>query len=649
MQSLLISKVADLVTGGKASSSLFHDPITGATATVEIVLKLCTADHLTIVQQSLAALGIDHQSIFGKDDHDLMPLSLSLKRSLIYLSNTGKARLKSTCFINDQQVPLKVLRAIGIPLLPIVNAPVAANALGSASSRLALIDAGVSSSLLSRVNQLTKVYKKRRRERESLERDLDSRTLPISMAGQNDQDLEILRHWIHELSGFEARINEMIASLTRSRISEAESGLGRILDKLSKLDWLDNDTKMGQGFSSSLYRCLLELSNELNLLDKKLEACNKARESLGSLSNPSSARTALERTRQLLVDICGQSDTDPSSRITVAAEKAHHLLNHVETALSDCATFFDDDDNGLLAALQSDRNACSISSEKLGEYVLEWNTLARKHGISPYLLPSCHRSLQQELDGNVEARTLLPEAQRAEKESFAALEEECRKLSQARRDVSMNLSESVSRQLPSLGMDSRFSVVVRQFENPMYNAGLGIDEVDFFLFHENDNSKMTSSKRGGKLEQVASAGERARILLAIECESPGAIRALCGAASDPTDDISLMNRPVAVIYDEIDAHIGGRASVSVARMLLKQSESGQVVSITHSPSVAAAADIHICVQKQGSNGRTIFSAKPVEGSARLKELARMASGDMAMEEAEAFAQALIRDSTIDRQ
>lgn len=637
----------DLVTGGKASSSLFHDPITGATSTVEIVLKLCTADHIAIVRQSLDAMGIDHQSILGKD-HNLVSLPLSLKRSLVYLSNTGKARLKSTCFINNQQVPLKVLRAIGIPLLPIVNAPVAANALGSASSRLALIDAGVNSSILCRVNQFTKVYKKRRRERESLERDLASRTLPKSMTGPNDQDLELLRHWIHELSGFEGRINEMITSLTRTRMLEAESRLGRILEELANLDWLDNDTK-GQGFSSSLYRCLLELSNELNLLDKKLDACNKARESLGSLSNPNSARTALERTRQLLVDVGGQSDTDPSSRIMLAAEKAHQLLNQVETALSDCATFLDDDDDGLLAALQNDRNECAISSEKLGEYLLEWNTLARKHGISPYLLPSCHRSLRQELDGNVEARTLLPKALKAEKESWAALEEECRILSEARLDFAMKLSESVSRQLPSLGMDSRFSVVVRQFDNPTYNAGLGIDEVDFFLFHENDKSIKASSKRGGKLEQVASAGERARILLAIECASPGAIRALCGAASDSPEDVILMNRPVAVIYDEIDAHIGGRASVSVARMLLKQSESGQVVSITHSPSVAAAADIHICVQKQGSDGRTIFSAKPVDGPARLKELARMASGDMAMEEAEAFAEALIRDSTIDRQ
>lgn len=642
--------MVDLVTGGKASASLLHDPTIGTTGTVEIVLKLCSSDHVSMVQESLEFMDIDQDHILGETEHRL-PLLLSLKRSLVYTSTAGKYRVKSICYINDKQVPLKVLKGIGGPLLPVVNAPLAANALGRAPSRLAMIDASVSSDLLASVNHLSKLYKNRRRERESLERELGSRTLPVSMIGQDDKNVELLRHWIHELSGFEARIRELIVGLTGKVRVDTESDLSRILDELGGLDWFDDDNfSTNRGFSSSMYRCLLQLSNQLTLLDAKVEACVKARESLGSLSSPNSARTALERTRRLLLDVGEELATD-QSKVMAATEKAHEMLNHVEMALTECANFLDDEDNGLLSVLQSDRNDCSMTSEKLGEYILEWNTLARKHGISPYLLPSCHRSLREELDGNVEAQTLLPKALTAEKETLAALEQECHILSKARSDVAARLSESVSKRLPSLGMDSKLAVHIRQPDYPIYSSGLGVDEVDFFLFQEDDgsNNVVSAVKRGGPVESVASAGEKARILLAIECEAPGSIRALCEASSgSSSNEVIMTNRPVAVIYDEIDAHIGGRASVSVARMLLKQSEYGQVVSITHSPSVAATADVHICVQKETNNGQTMISASPVVGPARLKELARMASGDMAMEEAEAFAEALIRDSTLSR-
>jgi DNA repair ATPase RecN len=656
-KSLLISKVVDLVTGGKASTSLLHNPTAGASAIVEIVLKLCNSDHINTVRQSLERMNIDPQTILQMDGKNGEPVCLSLKRSLTFPSSAEKGRLKSTCYLNDQQVSLKILKGVGAPLLPVVNAPVAANALGRAFSRIAMIDAGVSSDLLRRVSQLSKQYKTHRRERELLELELASRTLPVSMTGQDEKDVELLKHWIHELSGFQGRIEKQTRSLNTG-MADSDSVLGQILDEISELDWMDSDG-ITVGFRSALYRSLLELSDQLILMDEKVEASLKARESIGSLSSPDSARTALERTRQILLDVGEQSATE-ESRVMAATERVHDLLNQVEMALTECTAFLDDEDNGLLAVLKNERSTCSVSSEVLSEYLLEWSTLARKHGVSPYLLPSCHAALQQELDGNVEARTLLPKAMAAEKGALAELAQECRILSQARSSVATRLSDSVSRRLPSLGMESRFSVRVQQAENPNYGLGLGVDEIDFFLFHENgvslqDKETQASSKRGGKVELVASAGERARILLALECEVPGSIRALCGvlppaaghkSGESLQDDILIAptSRPVAVIYDEIDAHVGGRASVSVAQMLSEQSASCQIVSITHSASVAATADMHICVQKLGSNGQTVVSANAVEGLARLKELARMASGDMAMEEAEAFAEALIRDA-----
>jgi DNA repair protein RecN (Recombination protein N) len=401
-------------------------------------------------------------------------------------------------------------------------------------------------------------------------------------------------------------------------------------------------------------------------MDEKIEAALKARDALGSLSSPDSVKTALERTRNLLLDaVAGEEVNDDmgDSNVLEASERAHQLLNYVEDALSECSSFLDDDNKGLLAVLQRERDACSLSSEDIDKYLTEWSTLARKHGISPYVLPSCHSSLRQELDGNVEARTLLPGAIRAEEKALKELEEGCQVLSQARNELAKRLSQSISRRLPFLGMEnSRFKVQLQTIEDPTYASGLGIDEIDFLLLHDNykipgestseeiNGASQPLASRGGKVDLVASSGEKARILLAIECEVPGSVRALCGSAtagSDAGEDEQYSLPPVAVIYDEIDAHVGGRASVSVAQMLSDQARSCQVVSITHSPSVAAIADLHVCVQKQptGEDGRIVASVDLVEGLNRRKELARMASGDVVTKEAEVFAEALIRDAS----
>jgi DNA repair ATPase RecN len=624
-----------------------------------------------MVRNILERMGVDPSPMLGTGQAGV-PVTLKLKRSLLLSDSSG--RIKSACSINDQSVTLKILKSVGAPLLAIVNAPAAASALGRPGSRMAMLDTAVPSVVLTWVRQLQANYLKCRKAREKLEHELATRTLPISMNinGDDEKDLKLLRHWIDELDGFEGRISKVCQSIPSEGL-DGGSSLAILMEEFDGLAWMDNDSD-GMAFSSALYRRLFDLSDHLKLMDDKIEAALKARESLASLSMPDSARTALERTRDLLVDATAGEDWSPSaeemndSKLVTASERAHQLLNHVEDALTECANFLDDDEKGLVGILQSERNACKLSSEDIMAYTTEWSTLARKHGISPYLLPSCHASLRQELDGNVEARTLLPAAKKAETKALTSLEEGCQVLSQARSELAKRLSRSISRRLPLLGMEnSRFETRLRTIGDPTYISGLGVDEVDFFLLHDtskstttnsaqddsfvgsnnNGESQSSSSQRGGKVDLVASSGEKARILLAIECEIPGSVRALCGITPGGSDgdDENTTPPPVAVIYDEIDAHVGGRASVSVAQMLSDQSRSCQVVSITHSPSVAAMADLHICIQRHApsADGRIVASANLVEGSSRRKELARMAAGDMAPEEAEVFVEALIRD------
>jgi len=696
-KSLLVSKIADLVTGGKASPTLLQvarnstnaneaqksGSIAVSDASAEMNLSLHGKEHVAFVSKTLSQMGLDSSLVLKQTDDNATDgtttTTLRLKR---VISMTPSQRMKSACFINGHSVPLKVLKAIASPLIAIVNAPAAANALGRPALRLSMIDSGIPPSVLAWVHQLQTIYRKSKQYRESLERELENQVLPASMirrgvgdgddlSSVNDEQLEMLRHWIEELDGFERRISELKDSLcpgngpSISQVGEEE--LQFLLTDLDAMDWNDDDGYTDDDTNScSMYDTLLDLHDKLKSLDARILSSKEASDSLASLSVSDSARSALERTRQLLLKAAGDSSKTPTtstgtstsnSRVGIATEKAHDMLNLVEDALLECANFMDDDDKGLTGTLEASRRSCSISTEELLERISEWNVLARKHGVPPYQLPSCHNTLKKELHGGIEAGRLLPEAKIAEKKALSELEEACKVLTEARGRLCQRVSDSISRRLPRLGMEnSKFEARLRQIRNPSYSQShLGVDEIDFYLLHEDTTTSEKTSdyvkdrQIGGKIESVASSGEKARVLLAIECEIPGSISTTSHeSAAGHEGEQSSHILPVAVIYDEIDAHVGGRASVSVAQMLFDQSKACQVLSITHSPSVAAIADTHICVHrgKSDANGRMFdVVANRVDGVERRKELARMASGDMVVEEAEVFAEALLRDAS----
>jgi DNA repair ATPase RecN len=270
-----------------------------------------------MVKSTLERLKLDPTSILCSNQSD-PPLTLKLKRALSISNPTG--RIQSTCSINDHGVTLKVLKAVGAPLLAIVNAPAAAAALGRPKSRMAMIDTGVPSVVVTWVRQLQAKYNKSRRHREKLQKELESRTLPISMNnnGDDDKDLELLRHWIEELDGFEARISNVCQSISLSALVGGSS-LSILMEEFDGLTWMDNEGDTG--FSSGMHVRLLDLSDHLRSMDEKIEAAMKAHDALASLSLPDSAKTALERTRQLLLDAtAGEEMTEDANNISIASE-----------------------------------------------------------------------------------------------------------------------------------------------------------------------------------------------------------------------------------------------------------------------------------------------------------------------------------------
>lgn len=190
------------------------------------------------------------------------------------------------------------------------------------------------------------------------------------------------------------------------------------------------------------------------------------------------------------------------------------------------------------------------------------------------------------------------------------LSQEGSRLTQARKGAAERLAGLVAKELSELAMQgSRFSVQVSELGE--FEAS-GNDRIDFLLANAGSDPR--------PLAKGASGGELSRIMLAIEL-------VLAGDHPMPT-----------MIFDEVDAGVGGQAAVELGRRLRRLSEKTQVIVVTHLPQVAAFAHHQIKVAKEISGEITKSSVNILEPEDRKRELARMLSGnpdsDVALQHAE---------------
>src|SRR5262249_4944 len=130
------------------------------------------------------------------------------------------------------------------------------------------------------------------------------------------------------------------------------------------------------------------------------------------------------------------------------------------------------------------------------------------------------------------------------------------------------------------------------------------------------------------LEKIASGGELSRVALALKTCTAGTSR-----NATP---------PRTLVFDEVDAGVGGSAAESVGRRLKRLSASSQVIWVTHLPQIAGFADHHYFVAKQASKGRTIASVEELSAAERAREIGRMLSGERITPEALRHAEQLMK-------
>jgi hypothetical protein len=163
-----------------------------------------------------------------------------------------------------------------------------------------------------------------------------------------------------------------------------------------------------------------------------------------------------------------------------------------------------------------------------------------------------------------------------------------------------SLQEAIRAVLPELGMaGGNFEIVL----SPLEQVGSeGREEVEFRV----------SLNRGFEprpLAQVASGGELSRVMLAIKTV------------------LARVDSVATLIFDEVDAGIGGRVALQVGEKMRSVAETHQVFAITHLPQIASRAHTHLQVQKREGDGRVATEVRPLEGDARVHEIARMLGGD----------------------
>jgi DNA repair protein RecN (Recombination protein N) len=246
-----------------------------------------------------------------------------------------------------------------------------------------------------------------------------------------------------------------------------------------------------------------------------------------------------------------------------------------------------------------------IDPDRLSELDIRmslWLSLARRYKCSPPELPELLNACQEELSKlNTAANVQALEAEQSA--AHQAYLTEAKILTQARWRSAPRLADAITTAMQGLGMQGgQFEVLIETSEQPMQT---GLEDVSFLVAGHAGSTPRPVNK-------VASGGELSRIALAIAVTT------------------SQLGNAQTLIFDEVDAGVGGAVAETVGRLMKQLGIDRQVLAVTHLPQVAACGDQHLVVTKHRQGTSTLSYVSAVENDARVTELARMLGGERLM-------------------
>lgn len=243
--------------------------------------------------------------------------------------------------------------------------------------------------------------------------------------------------------------------------------------------------------------------------------------------------------------------------------------------------------------------------------------LTKKYGATLGEVIEAGRTARSELDLVDSAGLDLRALEEREREAERTLHERAASLTAARRDAAERLGVAVDEVLPDLGMpDGHFIAALV----PAREIGPdGAESVEFRV-------SLNVGHEERPLARVASGGELSRVMLALKTI------------------LARLDRVPTLIFDEVDAGIGGRVGLQVGETMRRVASYHQVFAISHLPQIAARAHHHILVAKGARGGVTTADVAVLEGEPRVTEIARMLGGDPESDVSRAHARELLESA-----
>jgi len=329
---------------------------------------------------------------------------------------------------------------------------------------------------------------------------------------------------------------------------------------------------------------LVQLRSSLINAERNIELINS---SIGYLSGDKGAAIILSNVQRSLDRI---SIKIPS--VVEAIDRAIVELNESENTLARIADEMNSDETRL---------------EEIEVRLAEIRSLARKHGVPSTKLPKLAEEIRIKLKKIKSDDNTIRDLEKEVSDSKVAFRDLATELSESRKKHGKRLQKAVTSELPEMKLD-KASFIVHSTTADESNWNIhGCDEIKFLI----------STNRGstpGPLNKIASGGERSRLLLALRA-------ALSTIDSVPT-----------LIFDEVDAGVGGAVSSAVGKRLKKLGINQQILVVTHSPQVAALGKHHWQISKS-DEVEPKTTATQLAKDERVEEIGRMLSGEKITAEA----------------
>jgi DNA repair protein RecN (Recombination protein N) len=371
---------------------------------------------------------------------------------------------------------------------------------------------------------------------------------------------------------------------------------------------------------------------KLRLLDlwsfqrKEIESASLEADEESSLENERRVLQNVQRLEEAAAAAYGAVYDGPESALSLTRVAAKRLeeLCRIDSSLEGLKEHLKAADLGLQEVSYGLRDYLSHLEANPGRLEEVENRLAaidrlkRKYGQSIAEILAFLDEVRQQI-ASVESTGERMEQLRKDQSKLAAeFEKLASELTEKRTAAARKLEKRVEAELAQLAMER--TVFRIQMTRAAWSAH-GADRVEFLV-------SPNVGEEPRPLEKVASGGEISRIALALKT-------CLAGPKSRIVRTL---------VFDEVDAGVGGGAAEGVGRRLKKLAAANQVLCVTHLPQIASFADHHYRVEKAESKGRTVAVIEELEGDARTREVGRMLSGQKLTPEALKHAEQLIKMS-----